>query len=164
MLRTWMTRLLLLATFPVLGATDGCGTELLDNNGFELWCGDTLCTWQVEAGTVRKTPTWHDGDVGIELVGDSVALTQTSDVSELGVACVEVELLADVERNGLLVVEVDFGDDGVSELVQPVPTSTWVSYSYEVCDDSGTAQTIRFRVKKTAPGRAILGQIHARGY
>ena len=40
---------LLASTFTALmGADGGCGEDppILDNNGFDLWCGNRLCYWE----------------------------------------------------------------------------------------------------------------------
>ena len=43
-----------------MGATD-CG-QVIDDPGFDLWCGATLCDWSVAVGTVAPMPTWHARD------------------------------------------------------------------------------------------------------
>ena len=51
--------------FLLTGYEGGCGEPpILDNNGFDLWCGDELCHWSTDKGAVERVPTWHSGDVG----------------------------------------------------------------------------------------------------
>jgi len=66
-----------------------CGTSLTKNPGFDLWCGDELCAWKVEAGSIRRIPTWHRSDFGVELLGEETVLSQLVHTS---VTCFFVEL------------------------------------------------------------------------
>ena len=45
----------LLVLFAVL-AVFGCEMEALDNTDFDMWCGDQLCAWDLNAGTIQKVP------------------------------------------------------------------------------------------------------------
>src|SRR5262245_3009110 len=68
---------------------------LNDDPGFDDWCGDHLCHWQVVEGSIQKVPTWHDRDYGVELVGPQVTLTQRPSITSQ--ACLEFKVIADIE-------------------------------------------------------------------
>src|SRR5688572_1125478 len=70
--------IVVLAAASQLGATE-CG-QVLRDPGFDLWCGEELCAWKLTAGDIRKVPTWHEGDAGVELVGTHAAIQQLSPV------------------------------------------------------------------------------------
>ena len=63
---TLFTLGVVLAGVLQIGATGdgGCGTQVIKDPGFDLWCGDSLCTWKLVTGEIRKAPTWHDKDAG----------------------------------------------------------------------------------------------------
>lgn len=137
----------------------GCGgPPILHNNGFDIWCGETLCYWQVDKGQIAPAPTWHSEDKAVELVGDAVAISQLSDVDWLDVGCIEFSLLANVEPTATVHIEMDIYDDGVVDWRQPIPAATWAPFKYLVklpVRYSG----IRFRVTKSGSGRAQLAQL-----
>jgi hypothetical protein len=36
----------------------GCDDVVKDAT-FRMWCGENLCEWTTEAGSIRRAPTWH---------------------------------------------------------------------------------------------------------
>lgn len=99
--------LALMACLMSAGVT--CETDLIDNAGFQLWCGERLCAWDLEEGEIRKVPTWHTHDYGIELIGPSVLLSQPSQSSA---SCVRIEVTSEIEPSALVSVEGDANGDG----------------------------------------------------
>src|ERR1700749_2479094 len=87
-----------------VGATD-CGQAIKDP-GFDLWCGDTLCSWTIERGAIAKVPTRTEGGPGVELVGDDVAIDQVSPVAASDGSCIELDLSANVDEHAQ--VEINF--------------------------------------------------------
>ena len=74
--------LMTLAAYPVFCGWQ-CGPPLNEDPGFDLWCIDNdgrhvLCAWELDKGEIKRVPTWHRSDYGVELVGDPVILTQLS--------------------------------------------------------------------------------------
>ena len=51
--------ILLASLYLTQAGNKSCSGDLLNDSGFDLWCGDELCSWQVEKGTVEQAPTWH---------------------------------------------------------------------------------------------------------
>src|SRR4051812_15423636 len=89
------TMILAAAALSQMGSTN-CSVATRDP-GFDLWCGDSLCAWKVERGQVKRIATWNDGDSGVELVGNDVAIEQLSPVNYGDGTCLKFELVADVE-------------------------------------------------------------------
>jgi hypothetical protein len=134
---------------------------IIPNNGFDLWCGDTLCNWDVEKGDIAKVSTWHERDHGVELIGDAAAISTLSDVASTdGVACLRFDLLADIEPNAEVTLQMDVYDDGVVDWERPIPASEWANLHYLV-KMPDYYQGLRFRISKTGSGRVVLAQIAA---
>jgi hypothetical protein len=149
----------LLVAASQLGATD-CGQAIKDP-GFDLWCGDTLCDWTVERGVISKVPTWNEGDPGVSLDGNDVAIEQVSPVAASDGACIELDMIANVEDTAQVAINFDIYDDGSVDDSQIIPTSSWQPVSF-IIDVAGTTWTgMRFEITKTGSGHAVLAQISA---
>jgi hypothetical protein len=142
----------------VVGAAgwDSCGQPLTKDPGFDLWCGKELCAWQVLEGAIRRVPTWHRSDFGVELLGDSVVLAQTSRSS--GAKCFNVELQAERAAGVELSFELDFLADGKSEHALPVTSVRWEPAIFKLAAPRWY-QDVRFVIRKRGAGRAILAHV-----
>lgn len=139
------------------GATD-CG-QAIDDRGFDVWCGDTLCRWRVEKGDVARAATWHDGDSGVSLVGAEAAISQLTSLETEDGHCVKFSLVADVSEDAEVRLQMDVFGDGSNELDERIPTSDWSLLTYRVrMPDS--YQGVRFRLVKRG-GDAVLANIGA---
>lgn len=136
-----------------------CTSDLLDDPSFDLWCGEELCSWKVERGDIHKAATWHESDTGVELVGDDVAISQLSDVSYQD--CIQFDLIADIDLDATVILEMDLFDDGEIDFSERLPTARFELLSY-VVKMPERFQGIRFRLRKTGSGHAVLAQIRAR--
>jgi hypothetical protein len=134
-----------------------CTGDVLHDPGFDIWCGDELCSWDVEKGEVRKVATWHDGDPGVDLVGDEAAISQLG--ASPPALCLRFSLVADLAEGTTVTLEMDLDDDGTVEYARDLPASSWAELVYLVELDG--AGDIRFRLRKTGGGRAVLAQIRA---
>jgi len=150
--------LLCVAAFSQVGATD-CGTIIKDP-GFELWCGEELCSWKTLRGQVKQAITWHKSDTGVELVGDDVAISQMTPVNSYDGTCILFELVANVEQNAEARLELDVFGDGTIDHSERMPTSHWKPLSYKLRIQAPYSG-IRFILSKKGPGRAVFAQIHA---
>ncbi len=56
-------------------------------------------------------------------------------------------------------LEMDLEDDGTVEYARAIPTSNWAELVYQV--ELGYHDDIRFRLRKTGSGHAVLAQIRA---
>ena len=127
-----------------------------DDPGFDDWCGDRLCHWDLTEGEIHKAPTWHERDYGVELSGPRVALTQNLDTSS--VPCLEFKVIADIEPAAAVYLEMDFRADGTTEYRERIPSANWQPVSFLVSAPTwydGVALTIR----KESDGRAVLARL-----
>lgn len=139
------------------GATD-CG-QIIDDRGFDLWCGDRLCRWTLEKGQVAPAATWHDGDRGVELVGADVAIAQLTEVDSGDGRCVGFDLVADVADDAEVHLQVDVYGDGTVDRDERVPTSAWRPVAFRLRMPE-FYQGVRFRLTKRG-GHAVLANIGA---
>jgi hypothetical protein len=143
-----------------MGAWSSCDQDLLGDPGFDMWCGDTLCAWDIEEGKVEKVATWHEKDQGASLVGSAVAISQLSEADSDGLDCIRFELVAEVQDGAHLTLEMDFMDDGVVEYSHPLVTNDWENVAYTVTPPE-TFAGVRFRIKKSGDARAVIAQVRA---
>ena len=144
--------------FTQAGATD-CGTIIRDS-GFDLWCGEQLCTWKVLRGDIARVGTWHEGDSGIEFIGTDAAIHQLTPVNSFDGTCIRFDMIANVEANAEVFLHVDIFGDGVIERSERVPTSAWKPVSFHLFIER-PYDGIRFELAKRGTGRAVLAQIAA---
>jgi hypothetical protein len=157
--KKWLpTLILVLAAGSQLGATD-CG-QIITDRGFDLWCGDQLCYWKLESGDVQKVPTWIDGDDGVEMVGDDVAISQMTPVTSDDTACIQFDMVADIDENAEVTLEADVWGDGTVDWSQRIPTSDWERQTLRI-GFTGAYNGVRFRLRKQGDGHAILARIGA---
>jgi len=149
--------LLCLAAAPMLMGSE-CEQPLVKDSGFDIWCGDTLCDWQVDAGSVAKVPTWHERDYGVGLVGDPTEISQTLPYTSDDVSCIHFELLASVDETATVVLTMAF--DGTVASPETIPSGTLSPLSYHVVAPS-YFQSLRISMRKTGAGHAALAQIQA---
>lgn len=154
-----LTAFVLVAAAASTGATN-CG-EILEDSGFDLWCGPGLCKWQVESGEIRKVPTWHEGDAGVELLGTEAKISQLTTVNNFDGTCVRFEMVADLDEAVDLRLQMDVWGDGSYEYDERIPASDWRSLAYLVRMPE-RYDGVRFRLYKRGSGRAVLANIGAR--
>ena len=142
-----------------LGATD-CG-QVIRDPGFDLWCGDKLCTWKVVRGDVKRVDTWHEGDSGVELVGDDAAIAQLSPVNHHDGTCIQFDFVANVDEDAEAFLNIDVYGDGSIERPERIGTSKWKPFSYKL-RIAKPFTGIRFELAKRGRGRAAFAQVGAR--
>ncbi len=133
---------------------------ILSNNGFDLWCGDSLCSWDVEKGDIARVSTWHPDDHGVELVGPEVVLSQIDDSTWWELSCVRIEALVDVEGDAQLTVGADLDNDGTIDASSALHGSDFAP-TRAILPLPGTFEGIRFVLSKRGPGRVRLAQLRA---
>lgn len=147
-----------LACVAVGALAIGCD-DILDDPTFRLWCGEGLCAWKLEAGGVRRAATWHEDDHGVELVDTPTVLSQSVDKSP---KCLEFTMVADVEPSAQVSVALDFNRDGTVDFEQPIPSAKWRPVKTVVTAPL-RYDGIKFFIKKSGPGRAVLAQLRVQG-
>jgi hypothetical protein len=141
-----------------LGATD-CG-QVITDRGFDLWCGESLCEWKLERGEIEQVPTWIEGDDGVEMVGNDVAISQLTEVNSFDGDCIEFHLVGDISEAAEVTLEADVYDDGVVDWSERLPTADWERLSLRI-GIQGPYERVRFRLTKEGPGHTVLAAIGA---
>ncbi|MCB9744794.1 MAG: hypothetical protein H6740_19540 [Alphaproteobacteria bacterium] len=155
-----MSRFTMLSLFLLTGAWSSCASDLLDDPGFDVWCGDQLCEWEVEQGAVERVPTWHPEDEGALLVGDPVVLSQRANITQADATCIRFELVADVQADASLTLSLDFMDDGSAEYEHPLVSDNFEQVHYYITAPHWY-DGVRFRIRKDGEGDAVLATIRA---
>jgi len=150
--------LLCLAAAPMLMGSE-CEQPLVKDSGFDVWCGDTLCNWQVDAGVVAKVPTWNAQDYGVGLVGDPAAISQSLPFTSDEVSCIHFDLLANIDDAAIVTLSMDFGD-GAPATAETIPSGAWRPLSYHLVTPT-YFPSLRISIRKTGAGRVELAQIQA---
>jgi len=150
-----------LLALTLMGSESSCDPDLLGNPGFDLWCGDDICGWDVEAGEVERVSTWHERDFAAALVGDEVILSQLGDFTHDDADCLVFELLADVGEDAWLTVELDFLDDGIVEFSEPIVPESWEPIYLRTVPPEWYRDA-RVRLYKEGSGEVQVAQIRLR--
>lgn len=130
--------------------------ELVSDPTFDTWCGDELCHWQVETGSVSRVETWHSGDDGVELVGSPVSLSQQLSTSS---GEITLRIAADLDASANVAVEIDLGDDGALDYSNVIPAGPpWSIQSMTIDLPRSDART-RLRIHKRGRGKARIGRL-----
>jgi hypothetical protein len=156
----------LLASFLVIVS---CETDLLEDSGFQYWCGEQLCEWDTIEGEIDRVSTWHEQDYGVELVGAPVVLTQPFARGTLG--CALIETVANVDPAAEVFVAIDQDGDGTPEWERQLGTEGFEAKSWEVELDVFGDNTITLGpdpversvgiaiVRKNSVGEAVIARL-----
>ncbi len=148
------------AAFACVLFATGCDDIIKDPN-FHTWCGVQLCSWKLESGEIRKAPTWHKNDTGVELL-DSNAASHVTAISQVvkgtTYKCLEFSVIADVAAEAQVYLQVDFGADGTAEYEQQIAA---VGFRVQKTQITAPAHYtgIKFTLAKRGSGRAVLAQM-----
>jgi hypothetical protein len=142
-----------------LGATDCDGGIIRDPN-YDLWCGDSLCAWKVVRGRISREATWHDGDPGVALIDLDTTIEQFTPVNSHDGTCIRFDLIANVNANAQVSLDVDVYGDGTIERSFPLGTTGWQSVSYQFAV-APPYTGIRFAFTMRNFGSAVLARMHA---
>jgi len=156
--RAWRPLLLVLAT-PLLMAGE-CEAPLVKDQSFDLWCGDMLCAWQRDEGTIAKAATWNQHDYGVALEGPSTRISQLLPYGSADVSCIHFDLLADIDADASVVLGLDFDDDGTIDFTQFLATGAWTPIEYRWVTPT-YFHSVRLSISKSGAGRAVLARIQA---
>lgn len=148
-------RSLLVVVSALLSLAVTCESDLIEDPGFQLWCGQRLCAWDLEQGEIRKVSTWHTNDYGVDLVGSPVLL---SSPALRGSSSVRVEVVSKIQNGARVTVEIDQDGNGTIDWSQAVPPSDdFVSRSWIASgrlEGSGV-----YYVRKSGEGEAVIARL-----
>jgi hypothetical protein len=154
-----VTRLVLTLSLVLgCGASSAPGAPTVADPGFDVWCGDKLCNWQVDRGMIARVPTWHRSDYGVALLTGDTAISQAVPATSVVTKCMRVNLVSDADEVAGLTLEMDFLDDGSVEYETRLPASQWASQDIRVSPPTWYVN-VRFRLRTTGPGHAVLAQL-----
>ena len=135
--------------------------DVLADPTFKTWCGDKLCSWSLDSGSIRRAPTWHKNDLGVELVDPIGGTTQISQKTDRQPKCLEIIMVADVDPAAQVGLGLEFNADGSIEFQQPIVASGFHEVKTQVTPPAAY-QGIRFTITKRGAGRAVLAQIRVK--
>lgn len=154
------SRILVVTGGILLAATiAACDDDLIDDATFRLWDGDKLASWTLEQGSVRKAPTWHPNDYGVELVDTPTMLSQVSKSSSHP-SCIAFTTMADVDPTAQVWLGIDFNADGTIDVEQPIAATNFHK-SENLITAPTLYEALRFVISKKGTGRAVLAEIRA---
>lgn len=146
---------LLLSSLLYLSSVTACETDLVDDPGFQLWCGEMLCAWDLDEGEIRKVPTWHTHDYGVDLVGAPVLLSQDARRSA---SCVRIEVTSKIESGAMVAVEVDADGDAQIDRSWSINSSDdFVSRAFDIGVDLSFEGVIYLR--KSGEGETVVARL-----
>lgn len=157
-MRLPLSLIVIVAAASQVGATD-CG-QITRDQGFDLWCGEVLCTWKLERGELKRVGTWNEKDPGVELVGDDVAIEQLTPVTSSDTTCIRFELVADIAESAEVHLNADVFGDGSVEFSERLPTSHWKPLSFLI-PVRAPYDGVRFELTKRGSGKAVVAQLQA---
>ncbi len=148
---------LFLLIVSLLCTAAACETDLIEDAGFQLWCGERLCSWDLEQGSIRKVSTWHTNDYGVDLVGPQVVLS--SDARGTA-SSLRIEVTSDIEETATVSFEIDEDGDGqIDWSVRIPPSDGYVSRVWN--PDQPVGLNGIFYIRKSGEGRAVLARVRA---
>lgn len=122
-----------------------------------------------EVGEIKRVPTWHEHDYGVELVGAPVVLTQPFVRGTSG--CVLVEAVVNTDPEAKVFIAIDQDGDGTPEWQRELSGEGFESKSWEVDVDVFGDNIITLdpdpverwpgiaSVRKTTPGKTIIARL-----
>jgi len=150
------TRSLVALLVAGLVAQAGCETDVIDDAGFQLWCGVELCEWELLEGEIERVSTWHERDYAVSLVSYPVVLAQEAKRVESSL-CIAVT--SRIEPRAMVYVELDADGDGRidwSVLVPPSDAFRYSSWDAPTLGDDGVVY-----VRKVGNGEAVIARLRA---
>jgi hypothetical protein len=151
-----------LAMTLVLSGAGECGGDgpVIKDPGFDVWCGDSLCSWKVDRGDIEKVGTWHGGDAGVSLLGSDTMISQLLRSSS---TCLVFDFIANIDTTVAVHLEADVFSDGIADYSVLVPTARWQSLTYTMkYPEAALVRNVQLRFTKQGNGTAVLAQLEAR--
>jgi hypothetical protein len=154
------------------GSCDGVGPT--PTSGNEIDCSGLVCDWTVVQGTPIFGPTWHDGDLGIDLSNEGPQVIELRDVLFAANQDRQLALQAAILRDptATMAFELDFyapGKDAgatfwdrapvflVTRHIDVVPQSVFWFERDVLVPSEGAAVVLR--IMKDGTGRAMVDEL-----
>jgi hypothetical protein len=157
---TWRLRtrasLALVSAFGLVTLGGDCDGDIVQDPTFRDWCGDTLCAWQLDVGSVEPVPTWDQYDLGVSFVDTPTQISQAT--TESSATCILFTSVADIDPAADMTLGVDFNSDGSFEFTGQLGSTQWQKVQTEITAPSAY-QGITFVLRKGGTGTAILAEM-----
>ncbi|HEY8041545.1 MAG TPA: GEVED domain-containing protein [Polyangiaceae bacterium] len=148
------TLVLAAAALSAIGAD--CEGNIVKDPTFRDWCGDTLCSWHLDAGNIKRVPTWNQNDFGVSFEDGPTVISQVTDENQA--TCILFTTVADIDPSAQMSVWVDFNDDGTFESMPTLGATRWHQVQAEITAPAAY-NGIRFVVRKDGTGTAVLAEM-----
>jgi hypothetical protein len=136
-------------------AVSGNSDLVKDPSSLLAWCGEELCGWKVEEGSVEQVTTWHEEEFGAALEGDLTALSYEWTPPQTDARCFEVTLTSRRMSFPQLEVSLEPADEELQGLVWSVPHADYM-LGMHIFELDSPPQALRIRVTKRGGGEAVL--------
>jgi hypothetical protein len=133
-----------------------CEGNVLSDPTFRDWCGDALCKWTTDSGTIQRVPTWNANDFGVSLVDSGTQISQVPD--EVDATCLLFTTVANIDPAAQVMLSVDFDADGTVETLLPLGATAWHRIQLEITAPAAY-RGIRFALRKDGAGAAVLAEM-----
>ena len=133
-----------------------CDGDIVQDPTFRDWCGDVLCAWNKDAGSVQPAPTWNEHDLGVSFAETPTQISQVT--TESSAPCILFTSVADIDPAADMSVSVDFNSDGSFESTTPIGSTQWERVQTVIAAPSAY-QGITFVIRKAGTGTAILAEM-----
>lgn len=150
------TASLVVFAFGVATLAGDCDGDIAQDPTFRDWCGDVLCAWHRDEGTVEPVPTWNEHDLGVSFVDTPTQISQVT--TESSASCLLFTSVADIDPAAQMSIAVDFNSDGSFESTSIIGSTQWQRVQTAITAPAAY-QGITFVIRKTGTGTAILAEM-----
>jgi hypothetical protein len=135
-----------------------CDGDIVSDPTFRDWCGNTLCAWTVDGGSIARVPTWDANDLGVSFVEPMTEIYQVTDTTQTTATCLIFTSVANLDPSAMMTLEVDFDDDGTIDYSAQLGATQWQRVQEQI-PTPATYSGIRFILVKAGTGNAVLAEM-----
>ncbi len=154
--RSPLRKLAVLAGALAAGALFLACDDVVNDPTFRLWCGDALCSWQTDAGRIKRVPTWHEDDFGVSFEETPTRISQKLQRTP---KCMLLTAVANVEPTAQMTVDLDFDGDGKADASYPLPQAAWRETKTLISAPDVYGPVATITLHKRGTGTAILAEL-----
>jgi hypothetical protein len=148
--------LLVLLSWCTLAACTGAD---LDDGGvlIDSTCADALCGWEVSQGSLVSSASWHEHQRAVELAETPTRITRKLSGAP-NVPCLSLTILAEIESDGGLEVQLDFDDDGSIDARTSIPALRWRNTTVPLRTPA-EYRSLRINLERQGPGQVRIASL-----
>ncbi len=148
--------LLLAAATSLTALGADCEGNVVQDPTFRDWCGDSLCSWKLDSGHIKRVPTWNPDDFGVSFLDMGSQISQVTTENEA--RCLLFTSVADLDPAAQMTLLVDFNNDGTIDFQGPLGATEWHKVEAEITAPAGY-DGITFSLQKQGTGTAVLAEM-----